>query len=1122
MSDNSVSTIGLVSAAEVVRQNNGFQFPNVWQQEQLEQGHENAHFHDTSIVDSKPLASSATTRQSSLTTPVEGYGINQSGYPDQGLLPRHSSGKPRQIDPDINNYGRSSVAFQGEASFPFATRGQPRKQHWTSGHSDTRKVNARATSQQGRIQQGDNNQKPHASARPASLGKSSPDSGHRSHDSEVHALVVQYMISAGASPAVAEHMATQFEEQQKRGMDVFASVAASSEPPNGKMSHDLDKYAIFADDDDEGSVASTIMLALAQGAARAAHERNENYSNHNSTWETPLTASVPHNSGDGTYYTSNEPLDDPNKSTRALLIQYLLSIGTDPFVAEQMASQFNEQQVSSLIDPRSQHLGGHIHPTFGSDGTHTQHQTEAMQSFHNKHMEALNGGYRRRLSAPAPFNITVAALGQGPMNYTARTQSLERHPQWSRAERPGAVEMDGRAFGAPRRPDDHQDFADVQDLEMELEIAANPHILEAIPVNHGDVVYAESATYGIKSMLKERSVRRMLALICIAIVGATIGVTVIALRGTQARSDSKSSEYASLTQAPTESPSSSPTLIDDGIENAAAAISGYEIVLTEGSPQRQAVSWMSTWDKFDTQGLELIFFQRYIMTVFYFALNGEQWLDQEKWLSPTLHTCDWSFGIICSTDQTRRQIVTGIDLSRNGIRGNIPSEISQMDGLTTLRLAKNTINGTIPTSLSDLTTLTLIDLSANELTGSIPSGIGNLQDLLILDLFENLLTGTIPPSTYTLAHLTKLDLSKNKLTGFLSQNVTNLDSLNTLSIQHNQLTGRMPSFRGMHNLESIFLDYNQLTGPFPDTVAELVVRLDFSISHNRISGNIPGISKSNFSEFINIVYKIQQVDISYNQMTGTVPSTIALVPTFRYLDMSGNQFTGIMPGQAKFGDFKSLEYFGAASNQFTGAVPVGFSDALTSLEVSNNHLTKGVPLELYNKFPHLEFLSLSNNNLGGRLSGLIGKLKALRDLRISNCSLTGVLPEYLNDASSLEYLTLDNNLIKGSIPTSAGSLSLLKALELDNNKLTGTLPSELGSISLLKVLNVANNSLTGVLPSTLQYLGELIEFDVSGNYFTGEVPQGLCDTLDVTATMVGCDLKCNCCSKNGTLVCNGS
>ena len=95
---------------------------------------------------------------------------------------------------------------------------------------------------------------------------------------------------------------------------------------------------------------------------------------------------------------------------------------------------------------------------------------------------------------------------------------------------------------------------------------------------------------------------------------------------------------------------------------------------------------------------------------------------------------------------------------------------------------------------------------------------------------------------------------------------------------------------------------------------------------------------------------------------------------------------------------------------------MGFSNSLTSLDASNNRLTGGFPLELYSKFPQLELIILSNNPLGGRLSGLLGNLGALRDLHLSNCNLTGVIPDNLMGLRSLEHLLLDNNKIEGPIP----------------------------------------------------------------------------------------------------------
>ena len=57
-------------------------------------------------------------------------------------------------------------------------------------------------------------------------------------------------------------------------------------------------------------------------------------------------------------------------------------------------------------------------------------------------------------------------------------------------------------------------------------------------------------------------------------------------------------------------------------------------------------------------------------------------------------------------------LVTGIDLTRNRLSGNLPHELYLLDDLTLLLLAKNTINGTIPDFITELTSLVYLDLSA--------------------------------------------------------------------------------------------------------------------------------------------------------------------------------------------------------------------------------------------------------------------------------------------------------------------------------------------------------------------------------------------------------------------------
>ncbi len=98
---------------------------------------------------------------------------------------------------------------------------------------------------------------------------------------------------------------------------------------------------------------------------------------------------------------------------------------------------------------------------------------------------------------------------------------------------------------------------------------------------------------------------------------------------------------------------------------------------------------MSTWDNIGSEGVFWIFAERYVLIVFYYATNGEHWLQQDNWLSPTLHVCDWSAAIICTTDRTQTRVVTGIQLTGNGLVGTIPDELSSISGLISLQLSQN-------------------------------------------------------------------------------------------------------------------------------------------------------------------------------------------------------------------------------------------------------------------------------------------------------------------------------------------------------------------------------------------------------------------------------------------------
>ncbi|XP_073122795.1 receptor-like protein EIX2 [Henckelia pumila] len=89
-----------------------------------------------------------------------------------------------------------------------------------------------------------------------------------------------------------------------------------------------------------------------------------------------------------------------------------------------------------------------------------------------------------------------------------------------------------------------------------------------------------------------------------------------------------------------------------------------------------------------------------------------------------------------------------IDLSSNKLVGQIPDEISSLDGLFALNLSRNSFTGSIPHDIGQLTMLNALDLSENNISGEIPDTLSQLSHLGILNLAYNNLSGTIPWNTH--------------------------------------------------------------------------------------------------------------------------------------------------------------------------------------------------------------------------------------------------------------------------------------------------------------------------------------------------------------------------------------
>ncbi|WZZ70260.1 hypothetical protein YC2023_081630 [Brassica napus] len=147
--------------------------------------------------------------------------------------------------------------------------------------------------------------------------------------------------------------------------------------------------------------------------------------------------------------------------------------------------------------------------------------------------------------------------------------------------------------------------------------------------------------------------------------------------------------------------------------------------------------------------------------------------------SPVCHR--WA-GVICSQNK-----IVSFRLSGAGLDGLIPPfTISRLSSLKILNLRKNQLSGELPSDFINLKNLTHLYLQHNHLSGplpailselkngSIPTSLSGLTRLRVLNLANKSFSGDIPD--LHLANLLQIDLSNNKLTGTVPKSLQRFKS----------------------------------------------------------------------------------------------------------------------------------------------------------------------------------------------------------------------------------------------------------------------------------------------------------------------------------------------------------
>nr|KYP73567.1 LRR receptor-like serine/threonine-protein kinase GSO2 [Cajanus cajan] len=356
------------------------------------------------------------------------------------------------------------------------------------------------------------------------------------------------------------------------------------------------------------------------------------------------------------------------------------------------------------------------------------------------------------------------------------------------------------------------------------------------------------------------------------------------------------------------------------------------------------------------------------------------------------------------SDITWPKQIVYLNLTNNHITGSLPQDIAdRLPNVTHLLLGNNLISGSIPKSLCKIDSLYNLDLSGNLLSGEIPNcWSATQQNLSEINLASNKLSGVIPSSLGNLSTLAWLHLNNNSLHGGFPSSLRNLKHLLILDVGENHLFWTIPLWMGniFSSLQILRLRQNKLHGTIPSQLCQLSALKILDLSDNNLMGSIPQCI-GNFTGMI-----------SGKKSSSTQPSEGP-----RYVEWYEQEVRQVIKGVELdyTRNLKLVVNMDLSNNNLSGSIPEGITllSALHNLNLSYNHLSGRIP-ERIGDMKSLESLDISHDQLSGRIPDNMSSLTSLSHLNLSYNNLSGPIPE------GRQLSTLDNPFIYAGNPFLCG------------------------------------------------------------------------------------------------------
>ena len=174
--------------------------------------------------------------------------------------------------------------------------------------------------------------------------------------------------------------------------------------------------------------------------------------------------------------------------------------------------------------------------------------------------------------------------------------------------------------------------------------------------------------------------------------------------------------------------------------------------------------------------------------------------------------------------------------------------------------------------------------------------------------------------------LQRLVLTKNRLTGTIPSSLGNVTSLNDVYLNKNFLTGSIPApIYGLVNLSECSMIMIDVISRLYCSSYTISFTFWYKPAYLLINDNFLTGSLTNF-----VSPKLTYLDMSNNDLGGTIPSSFFHQPLLTKLYLSNNTFTGTI--SSSFGDSTSLEVIWLNGNKLNGTIPaVPFPNGLPQI-----------------------------------------------------------------------------------------------------------------------------------------------------------------------------------------------